>query len=427
MTVKLEIRAIAVFALFISTGTVAQTIPTDSAKSILDEARQVSDREHGRLWHRTLYGPTMIVDPATNYAVANQADAKGKLKPLDGVFSGTLPDTFMSANSAVDWEGQRWTILNWPLPDTSGAREKLLGHEFFHRIEPELGIELSSPDNAHLETLQGRYWLFLELRALQVALSSTGKARLSATKDALAFRAKRQRQFPDALISENALEMNEGLAEYTGVAAAAPDQPTAKWLALNDIIGLNSSQSVTRSFAYATGPAYGFLLDVYVPNWRDRIRQKGFVQQLVKAIKVDGTPLSEREKLYGGRWLFAAEMERAQEAEARKADIRHRFVDGPVLLLRLTDQMNYSFNPHDVVPFEKEGSYYGTLNLSDVWGTLTVENGALMSIPNKTVKVVAPAVAKGNHVEAAGWSLNLAAGWKVVAGRKPGDLEVVKE
>ena len=41
------------------------------------------------------------MDYGTRYAVANQADTEGKLKPLDGVFAGTAPEELGVANTAL--------------------------------------------------------------------------------------------------------------------------------------------------------------------------------------------------------------------------------------------------------------------------------------------------------------------------------------
>src|SRR6185295_7127851 len=68
--------------------------------------------------------------------------------------------------------------------------------------------------------------------------------------------------------SERQLELNEGLAEYTGYKlcglpdAALPSRVAAR------LDQEQSSDSFSRSFCYATGPAYGLLLDDAMPNWR---------------------------------------------------------------------------------------------------------------------------------------------------------------
>jgi hypothetical protein len=55
------------------------------------------------------------------------------------------------------------------------------------------------------------------MRALAEALSHDGDGRRAAIRDALDFRARRRALFPGAAEEEDALERNEGMAEYTGL------------------------------------------------------------------------------------------------------------------------------------------------------------------------------------------------------------------
>ncbi len=59
--------------------------------------------------------------------------------------------------------------------------------------------------------------------------------------------------------------MNEGLAEYTGVFVGNPTRSTRIQAALHDLRAHVADRSFVRSFAYATGPAYGLLLDQAAP------------------------------------------------------------------------------------------------------------------------------------------------------------------
>ena len=52
------------------------------------------------------------------------------------------------------------------------------------------------------------------------------------------------------------MEMHEGLAEYTGVKLSGSPN-LAQYVVDKDIEEATSKQTFVRSFAYATGPAYG--------------------------------------------------------------------------------------------------------------------------------------------------------------------------
>src|SRR5262249_53468844 len=158
-----------------------------------------------------------FVDPGSHAVVANQADREGKLKAEGEVFVGLLPVDFPTANTATRWAGVDWTMVQWPLPVATKERARLMLHELFHRVQPPLGLQVPAPPNQHLDSRDGRVLLQLEWRALREALKQSGDAQRSAIEDALVFRARREQLFATARLEERALEMNEGLAEYTGV------------------------------------------------------------------------------------------------------------------------------------------------------------------------------------------------------------------
>ena len=168
----------------------------------------------------------LIVDPIDMSVIANQPDGTGVLKQSGFVYTGVLPSSVIVSNTPAEWSGKRWTELLWPLHPKGDAvslvgedwRAVALAHEMFHRIQPSLGLTRAEIANVHLDTLQGRYLLQLEWRALAQALTaSTAEARRAAAADAVLFRAERHRLFADAAMDEATLEIDEGIAEYTGV------------------------------------------------------------------------------------------------------------------------------------------------------------------------------------------------------------------
>src|SRR5947207_911204 len=195
-------------------------------------------------------------------------------------------------------------------------------HECFHRIQNEIGFPASSPNNAHLDTVDGRYWLQLELRALTAALRATGDARTSAIRDAVAFRAARRAAFAGAEETERPLENNEGLAEYTGWALRGTSAEESRYAFARHLDRIDPSTSFVRGFAYETGPAYGLLLDVLAPGWTRTYKAGDNLDAvLAKAASVAPT-LPLREELYGGPALHAEEEKRGRGQEKRDGDLR---------------------------------------------------------------------------------------------------------
>src|SRR5262249_14279429 len=140
-----------------------------------------------------------------------------RLKSSGDVFAGKLPAQVNVANTAVEWAGVKWTMVIWPLPADQFDRAGLMLHELWHRIQDQIGFHGAESANNHLDSMEGRVWLQLEWRALDSALNSRGERRLQAVSDALIFRARRRTLFPKAAQEERALEMHEGLAEYSGI------------------------------------------------------------------------------------------------------------------------------------------------------------------------------------------------------------------
>jgi hypothetical protein len=411
-----------------------QPLPAAAADALFARAKAMCEREGGRLWGESLCGPILLVDPATRRVLASHADAEGRLQPAgDGVFAGTLPTDQNAAFTAFDWAGVRWTQLLWPLPGDAAQQDVLLAHELFHRIQPRLPIAApEGGDNAHLDTVDGRYYLQLEWRALAQALQSSDAAtRRQAIADALGFRAARYRLFPGAEAAETALELNEGLAEYTGVVTGTVSAEAATAAALRDLHDRAADASFVRAFAYASGPAYGLLLDALAPGWRAKLENGPNLAWLLRdAARIRETTaeaLPEAAARHGGRELRAAEEAREHARLQRLRADRARFAEGPVVTLPLV-HMKVQFDPRTLQPLDDLGTVYPTLRITDDWGVLEAEDGALLKPDWSAVVVVSPG-AEAAPLAGPGWRLALLPGWRMVRGARAGDwtLESVGE
>jgi len=419
---------------FVSMAAESPPFEPTQAKAWFDEAKHQCQADGGRLWGASLCGPIMLVEPSSRRVIANQADAQGKLKAEQGVFTGHLPDDVSFANSSLDWSGVRWAQMGWPLPADAGQRRVLMAHESFHRIQPRVGLEPPRElSNDHLDTLQGRYLMQLEWRALAKAVAATDdKTRRSHAQDALLFRAARYRQFPGAAASERSLERNEGLAEYTGIAIGAVSPAERIALTGDDLVSHVSAPSFVRSFAYATGPGYGLLLDRYLPTWRQQIRapDTGLSELLagalgVKIASATDAEVARRAAAYDGAALLAAEQAREQRHQQDIARYKTLLIDGPRLVLPLHEP-KVMFNPSTLVPLGEAGTVYPTIKVLSDWGSIEASAGALLAPDWKHLYVAAPDphAARTGTIEASGWTLKLNDGWRIDAGARPGDMVV---
>ena len=390
------------------------------AQQCFDEAAAMFARDGGLLWGVSLDGPMIFVDHETRDAAANRPDTEGYLSPQAELWVGRIPPEVVLANTATTWAGVHWTMVLWQaLSSDPMWRAELIAHEAFHRIQAEIGFappEIANA-NVHLDTLEGRYWLKLEWRALEHALTPKGDARRSAIADALLFRAVRRTQFQNADAQERSLEMHEGMAEYTGFRLSQVKNSQAAEYVRN---APSRYPSFVRSFAYASGPAYGLLLDEIRPTWREGLTSQsdlGVLLQQALSIHLPGDPAAAAEgrtEAYGGETLHGQEVKRNQARQAEISEYRKCLLQDPALLLPISPQVQCAFDPRATIPMPGSGTVFPFIRVSDTWGILDVEHGGLwMSDDWKSARVIAPASPEARPLTADGWTLQLSPGWHI--------------
>ena len=90
------------------------------------EAKWCAEEDGGRLWGRSLEGPMLFVHAPSRTAVANREPPGMGLTAKDGLWTGKLPADVMTANTAFAWQGEQWSMVLWPLPNTRAERARLL-------------------------------------------------------------------------------------------------------------------------------------------------------------------------------------------------------------------------------------------------------------------------------------------------------------
>jgi hypothetical protein len=422
--------------------TVVSTTHADEPKPAIDpalaaeyfqEAARLWKADGGKLWGRSLEGPLIFVDRATRQAVANQSDAEGHLHAAGAIFVGRVPESVSIANMSTKWAGTDWTMVLWPLPKNDVDRRVLMMHEAWHRVQRDLGWPPTGPANAHLDTLDGRMLIQLEWRALADALLQRGDARRAAIEAALLFRAERRKKFKDAADQERLLETHEGLAEYTGVRLSGLDEAEqGRYVAAKLERRPAEMPTFVRSFAYLSGPAYGILLDAAAPGWQLKAKSGDDLGTLLQTAmtlnlpELDQADLANRARRYDGDKLREHEEKRDRERQHRIADIRARFVDGPVLTIAIP-KLQISFDPNASQPVEGVGTVYMFARISDTFGILNGPRGILVSPDFKTATVPAPNDPQARPLQGDGWTLQLADGWRLEPGTRQGDWRVTNE
>ena len=357
--------------------------PADAARSFLADC----ERAGRALWGRSLCAPVVVADPAS-------AEPRWTSEPPP---AAPLPP--MRANTALEWDGRPWVMVLAPLPAAERDRRALVFHEAFHVHQRALGLPPNLTVAAHLDGAAARTSIRLEWNALAQALQTDGRARDAHVAQALAFRAQRLAADAAAAAAEREQMLHEGLAAYTGVALSGEPRAAAR-----DALRTEAAKpGYARTFAYASGPAWGLLLDDLRPGWRSGLGTTIDLPDLARrAPAATPTPAA-----YGGDTILAEE---TAAAAARQATLdRLLAATDPARSLRLPlAQMTMDFDPGRVTPVPDGSSVYEKMTLRDAWGSVQVDGQALRIAGDFTAAFVQwPLPAPG--------TLELAPGWKIVA------------
>lgn len=406
--------------LLLGTGTAASgQVQPQLAQRYFEEAKALCERDAGRLWGVSLCGPMVIVDQATGTRATSQPEPEGPTPRFPGF-----------ADGPVSWGGLRWfSFPLYMLPEKDAeARAQVMLHGLFHRIQPELGLGTEEGFNEHLDTLEGRVSMQLEWRALRRAIESSGRDRAEAIADALAFRRERRQRFPGAADSERREEIREGLASYTGIAAWASSPADAHRAAASALAAGEAQSSFVGNFEAASGPGYGVLLDDLLPGWRRQVRATSDLGDML-ASATNRPPTADvvaAAARYDGATLRTAEEARDRAQQSRIAELRRRFVDGPVLTMPAPGSGTSDTTGSVVIP--GAGTvFFRTFTRSAQWGRLNATDGVLRAADGSTLSVPVSGPLAGSTLQGDGWSITLNAGWVVRPAARPGSFVIVRE
>ena len=408
-------RSVGVALVVLGAASVEAQVDQRRAAEYFKDVAALCAREGGALWGVSLCGPIALGDPTTKTIATSEPPP-----------AGTPPAVLGFANAALTWGGRRWVTIAWHLmPEDPYLRRRLFLHELFHRIQPELKLLAPDGDTSHLDSPEARTWMRLEWRALAAALGSDDEARRTAIAHAFAFRRARRALAPAAAEGERILEINEGLAQYTGTVVASGSRVAAVTDAIAQLAQAEQNETYVRTFPYASGAAYGLLLDAAAPEWRRSITASDDLGALLAAATgITAAPDADAAAAaYGGGAIRAAEAERDAARQKRLAELRRRFVDGPVVVLPRSG--NNSFVTNGMTPIPGEGIVYPTFRATAAWGTLVAEH-ALLETDRTSIRVPGPATVSGQVLRGQGWTVELAAGWTIASGPRKGDMMVIR-
>lgn len=390
----------------------------DSIPTFFSQIKEATKKSYS-LWDKDLYGAILLVDPQTRQVFGNESDTAGILKPNGNIYSGILPDNINIANTSINWSGKSWAMIMLPLPQNKHNRINLLAHELFHTAQPSLGFTLCNTDNNHLDQKEGRIYLRLELEAIKKAVQSSSEKELQQhLTNALTFRKYRHALYAGSDTTENLLELNEGIAKFTGAIVSGRNKKQTTEYFVNGINTFFTNPTFVRSFAYFTIPAYGYLLYDKNKNWnKDVMAKTDLTYYFINAFNIDiptdlKNTVESISDSYNGKTIIQEETAREEKTKKLLAEYKFKFIEQPHFEIQF-EKMNVSFDPRNIIPLEDKGTVYPNIRVTDLWGILTVENGALMSPNWDKISITNPTKTEANKIFGDGWTLELTDGYVV--------------
>lgn len=413
-----------------------QRTKTDEKAAYFKEIKAAT-QNHNQLWDMNLYAPILLVDRQTRQVYANEPDTADILKPNGNIYTGGWPQNLSMANTALQWNGKRWAMIMLPLPEDKENRINLMTHELFHRAQPALGFTLSAANNNHLAKKDGRIYLKLELEALKKALRAGSNKELHKhLANAFTFRKYRHSLYPESKKEENNLEINEGLAEFTGVMMSGRNQRQMVEHLVQSINDFYKNPTFVRSFAYETIPVYGYLLYGKDVNWPgDITNETNLTDYFIKAFQIEipdqlKNVVDSLARQYNGQNIMAEETATAEKTQKRIAAYRKKLIEQPhfeIPIMIDLKKLSVAFDPRTIMPLGDAGTVYPSIRVTDLWGILKVEkNGVLITSGWTKISLTNPVKIEKNKIIGNGWTIELNDGYAIEK-NEAGNYRLVKK
>jgi hypothetical protein len=379
---------------------------------VVSDIQAITEKDDGKFWNIKYTTPLLFVNPENRQAVAFDV---GK-EPYEVLLDETVP----ISNTSSNWNGKMWAMIQTPLPKQSFECEKLILHEMFHVLQPSLNFDsLFEVTCEHLEQKDARILLRLELQALLKALqqSNNKDSLYYHLINAFSFRNSRYIMYPEAKENENKIELNEGMAEYTALMMTqrySNNKLNANKLItyFNNRISSFEKKNFIRSFAYETIPLYGYLIQMDIPDWHQKVTKKTnltdyFMQIMGIHFREDWENVAPQ---YGYKYIMTEENDRFEQMVAVKNAITEKFLCVNHVEIPLF-QYNMSFNPNEIMIIESVGETYINTVFMDIWGKLETHKGLLLDKEHGKVFLSPIIKTENSIIFGDGWELRLNDDW----------------
>lgn len=427
-----------------------QTAPERFKKKVKDElskAKEILTADGGKLWGESLWNENVLVmdDENNVYSLQKFADANSD----DGVlfYKKIKKGELSYTNTSQQFQGEKWATIR---ADYIGNNfSETIIHELFHLYHFQK-IKLKGLIVEYLDETHARTLLRIEFAALRNALTKINegadkKIVAKYLEDAMLFRQYRQNKYAEFLPQALDLENVEGLANYTGVRLST--NPNSASHAIKEIDSRESAKSISRSFPYATGLAYGLIFDYLNIDWRSdlthiydflSIYETKFLHKKLSKSKLY---LAEVEARNNGKKIIDEESKREKENAKVENFYRKQFTEEPTLEITLEkgSAISLSYDMNSTFSLKGSGVIYtqikggsasekgfGNFSTTDGKEGLGI-SGILITSDLSKITFPKPVKIEENKIIGETYEINLNKGWKIVPIDKIGNLKIVKD
>ena len=406
----------------------------------LTKARQILEKDAGKLWGYPIWNDDVFVLDYDNTIYAIKAFPGSKTNNGKLFYANVPANTFVFVNTIQTYQSKDYAIV---LANYLSDHSVTIIHELFHLLQLK-NMKLNGNAIQYLDNYDARELLRLEYQALRNTLSSISNRgakikTISFFEDALMFRKLRQARYKEFLKNELEIETLEGLANYTGFALSTSENKYES--AIEEIYQRENAETYTRPFPYATGVAYGLILDHLNIQWRQGLKKiYNFldIYENKKLIDTGKQTVAKARLRNNFEEIHQQEENRRTRNEGLLKYYRDLLQVKPTLKVVIGDNYGRTFNMNGTIEIPGLGTVYSSIKGRDKSGNnfgnfTTIENkaylgnaGILMLNDYKTLVFPTPFKIAGNKITGESYEIELNEGWSIEKADENGNY-VIKQ
>ena len=425
-----------------------ETLPKRRRTKIQTEllkTKNLLNADNGKLWNGNIWNDNILVLDENEIVYTLRNDLTNTSNDSLLFYKHVKEKTLLHVNTNQEFEGKKWAIVqNYDITPSDSCQTPI--HELFHLYHSKQ-INIAGNIVEYLDNYKAKIFLRSEFEALRNCIKSLQTNNEIAAKqflnDAIYFRTKREKQFKNQNHYALELETLEGLASYTGYKLSA--YTDLYRMAILELNGRENPTGLNRSFAYATGLAYGLIFDHFQIKWRTDLKHIYSFREIYnqqKTFKQSAGGKSENIKQRNNFYeIEREEIRRKLTNDSIRQFYKNLFIEQPVLVVhRDTSDKTYfmSFDMNSTFTLGKEGIIYSDISSSStnplVFGNFKTtgetqigKTGILITSNFGKLTFSKPLKIEDNIITGENYVIELNKGWTVKLLDKKGNLEIVKE